>query len=88
MVWAWSVFFSLIVEEHTSVALSFTDGVGFFTTAAILGINSRLVGSFGWCTSWVFIAAAFAVGGMLMTQAIQPVLVQVQANENQRHFVR
>lgn len=79
---------SNIFPEHTSVALSFTDGVGFFTTAAILGINSRLVGSFGWCTSWVFIAAAFAVGGMLMTQAIQPVLVQVQANENQRHFVR
>mmetsp|Transcript_28532 Transcript_28532/g.77232 ORF Transcript_28532/g.77232 Transcript_28532/m.77232 type:complete len:528 (+) Transcript_28532:280-1863(+) len=71
---------SNIFPEHTSVALSFTDGVGFFVTAGVLGLNSRLLGNFGWCTSWIFIATAFGVGGMFLTRAIQPVLVKASEN--------
>eukprot|EP00536_Pseudo-nitzschia_multiseries_P003289 jgi/Psemu1/318128/estExt_fgenesh1_pm.C_490004 len=70
-----------IFPEYTSVALSFTDAVGFAVTASVLGLNSRLLGSFGWCTSWVFIASAFGVGGMLLARAIQPVLIKAIENE-------
>jgi hypothetical protein len=67
---------STMFPEHSSVALSLTDAVGFFTTAGILGINSRLLGKFGWCASWAFMASAFAFGGISMTRAIQPVLAK------------
>lgn len=69
-----------VFPESSAVALSLTDAVGFFVTAGVLGVNSRLLGNFGWFTSWAFMAAIFAVGGAIMTRSIQPVLIQAKKN--------
>ena len=69
-----------VFPESSAVALSLTDAVGFFVTAGVLGVNSRLLGNFGWSTSWAFMAAIFAVGGAIMTRSIQPVLIQAKKN--------
>ena len=72
---------STIFPEDSAVALSLTDAVGFFVTAGVLGVNSRLLGNFGWFTSWAFMAAIFGIGGVTMTRAIQPILIQAKKNQ-------
>jgi len=69
-----------VFPESSAVALSLLDAVGFFVTAGVLGVNSRLLGNFGWFTSWAFMAAIFGVGGAIMTRSIQPVLIQAKKN--------
>ncbi|MGK3740753.1 MAG: hypothetical protein ACI90V_007603 [Bacillariaceae sp.] len=75
---------STVFPENSAVALSLTDAVGFFVTASVLGVNSRLLGNFGWFTAWTFMAAIFGIGGAIMTRAIQPVLIQSQKNQRRQ----
>mmetsp|Transcript_30303 Transcript_30303/g.64996 ORF Transcript_30303/g.64996 Transcript_30303/m.64996 type:complete len:619 (-) Transcript_30303:191-2047(-) len=67
---------STVFPENSAVALSLTDAVGFLVTAGVMGLNSRVLGDFGWCASWGFLAMVFAIASFSMTKAVQPVLIQ------------
>mmetsp|Transcript_53760 Transcript_53760/g.60055 ORF Transcript_53760/g.60055 Transcript_53760/m.60055 type:complete len:657 (+) Transcript_53760:187-2157(+) len=73
-----------VFPENSAVALSLTDAIGYFVTASILGVNTHLLGNFGWSTAWAFMAVIFGIGGAVMIRAIEPVLIQSQ--ENQRRL--
>ena len=64
---------STVFPESISVALSLTDAIGFLVTSMIMGLNSFVLGSFGWSTSWSFMALIFTFGGVSMTRALRPV---------------
>jgi len=67
---------STMFPESASVALSLTDAIGFFATSVIMGLNSIVLGNFGWSASWTFMAVVFTLGGVSMTRALRPVLVE------------
>jgi len=67
--------------DSSSVALSLTDAIGFLVTAGVMGLNSLVLGAFGWSASWAFMAAIFSLGGISMTRALRPVLVEAARNQ-------
>jgi len=73
-----------VFPENSAVALSLTDAIGYFVTASILGVNTHLLGNFGWSTAWAFMAVIFGIGGAVMIRAIEPVLIQSQENQRRQ----
>ena len=69
---------STAFREHKAVCLAFLDGIGFFLTAPIWTLSSRVVQSFGWSTTWCLLAILVGSGGALMISALQPVLSKQQ----------
>ena len=67
---------STMFPETSSVALSLTDAIGFFVTSVIMGLNSVVLGNFGWSASWSFMAVIFTLGGASMTRALRSVFVE------------
>jgi len=67
---------STMFPESSSVALSLTDAAGFLVTAAVMGINSYVLGNFGWSACWAFMAVVFSLGGVSMTRALKLVLIE------------
>lgn len=62
---------------HNAVALSLLDGVAFLTVAPIWAILGRLVRQFqthGWSLAWAFVAALYAVGGIMCVKVMPTIL--------------
>lgn len=72
---------SNVFPDNSAVSLSLLDAAGFFFTAQVLAANSRILGSLGWSASWTFMALIFGIGGIIMTVAIQPVLLQAKRTQ-------
>jgi len=68
---------STVFPESSSVALSLTDAVAYLVTAGIMGVNKVILGNLGWSASWLFMAVFFSFGGVSMTRAVRPVLIEM-----------
>jgi hypothetical protein len=75
---------SNVFPENSAVSLSLLDAAGFFFTAQVLAANSRILGNFGWSASWSFMAVVFGLGGVIMTRAIEPVLLQAKGTQRRQ----
>jgi len=67
---------STMFPNSSSVALSLTDAIGFLVTAGVMGVNTLVLGNFGWSASWSFMVVVFSLGGASMVRALRPVLVE------------
>jgi hypothetical protein len=67
---------SVAFAENKAVSLAYLDGVGFFLTAPLWALSSRVVTSMGWSTAWGSLAVVFGLGATLMVKSMEPVLVK------------
>jgi MFS family permease len=66
--------------QHSTVAISFLDGFGFFLSAPVFGVAARLVDTkFGWSSAWAMLAGLFAIAAVTMLANIGPVLAATTA---------
>jgi hypothetical protein len=75
-----------IFPDSSAVSLSLMDAAGFFVTAQVLAVNNHVLGKLGWSASWTFLAMVFALGGTVMSKAIQPVLLTARKNHKRQKF--
>lgn len=66
---------SVAFAKNKAICLAFVDGLGFFLTAPIWGLSSHVVQKYGWSATWIALAGLYGVGGTLMVQSVQSVLI-------------
>ena len=67
---------TVVFKENKAICLAFLDGIGFFLTAPLWALSSRIVTSMGWSAAWGTLALVFALGGTVMVRSMRPVLVK------------
>eukprot|EP00934_Nitzschia_sp_Nitz4_P000567 Nitzschia sp. Nitz4//scaffold125_size66327//11473//13255//NITZ4_006125-RA/size66327-augustus-gene-0.6-mRNA-1//-1//CDS//3329534595//567//frame0 len=67
---------SVVFPMDKAVALSLVDAAGFLFTSQALAVNTRVLGQFGWASSWTFLSLFLGLGSSLILRSIEPILEQ------------